>query len=504
MVRAVDTTDVAPLIELAGVGKRFGEVRALSGVDLAVGHGEVHAFVGENGAGKSTLVKVLMGVHRPDDGTLRVDGRERHYHSPHDALQDGVAGIAQEISLVPQRSVMENVFLGREPRRAGVIDTRALRRRLVELQARTGFQIPPDARAGSLSIADQQRVEILRALARDARVIVMDEPTAALSKTESEKLFEVVRRLRAGGTTVIYISHFLQEVLALADRVTILREGRVVRSGESARETTDSLVTAMLGRALGQVFPPKRPPAPGAPVRLAVRDLSRGSACRDIGFDVRAGEIVGFAGLVGSGRTEMARALIGADRADTATVAVDGRPVRIRAPKDSIRCGIAYLPESRKDDGLMMSRPAAENITLPHLRDISRVGVVTGANEASRCLDLLHRVKATVKGPRDPVRALSGGNQQKVLFARWLFSKPKVLIADEPTRGVDLGAKAAIYELIRELADEGIAVVVISSEHEELIGLSDRVLVMRGGRVVRELADDQITEDNIVSAALTV
>jgi ABC-type sugar transport system ATPase subunit len=491
-----------PVIELSGVGKEFGAVQALADIDLDVTPGEVHALVGENGAGKSTLGKIVMGAHTPSAGVLKIDGIERTFHSPRDALSHGLTGISQEIALAPQRSVMENVFLGREPHRRGVIRRRELRAQFRDLDERTGFGIPADAKVGSLSIADQQRVEILAAVARDARVIVMDEPTAALSAVESEQLFGVLRQLRASGTTVIYISHFLKEVLSLADRITVLRDGRIVQSGPAMGETEESLITSMLGRPLTQTFPRKCAPGADAPVRLSVRGVSRGRV-RDVSFDVRAGEIVGLAGLIGSGRTETARVLFGADPAEHASVSVDERPVDVRSPRDAMRQGIVYLPESRRDDGLMMGRTGTDNVALPHLRQFSRFGVLRLRDQARRCAAMLERVQASSHAATAPVGTLSGGNQQKVLFGRCLLDEPKVFIADEPTRGIDIGAKVALYSLISDLASRGTAVVIISSEHEELIGLAHRVLVMRGGSIVAELEDDEINEENIVSAALT-
>jgi simple sugar transport system ATP-binding protein/ribose transport system ATP-binding protein len=431
-----------------------------------------------------------------------VRGERRSYKSPHEALRDGVTGIAQEISLVPLRSAMENVFLSREPRRFGVISRRALGRKYCELDQRVGFGIDGEAIVADLSIADQQRLEILRALARDVDVIVMDEPTATLTSVESERLFAMVRELRGSGKTIVYISHFLQEVLDLADRVTVLRDGALVRTADAADETPATLVRSMLGRPLSHTFPAKRPPAGDAPVVLEVRNASRPPVCQDVSFSVRAGEIVGLAGLVGAGRSELARLVFGADAGGHAIVRLEGGDVRIRSPRDAIRAGVVYLPESRKDDGLIMARTAAENVSLAHASQVSRLGVIQGGSERRRCEQLLAQVHTTTKAPNDPVSALSGGNQQKVLFARCLFSTPKVLIADEPTRGVDVGAKVAIYELLRELSDAGMAIVIISSESEELIGLAHRVLVMRAGRIVAELEGDQVDEAAIVSAAL--
>lgn len=493
-----------PIIQLAGVAKHFGGVHALSDITLSITPGQVHALVGENGAGKSTLGKIIIGALRPDAGAMQVSGRHVEYHSPRDALADGVTGIAQEIALVPARSVMENVFLGQQPSRLGVVSHKRLRQRYVELEERTNFnlRIDPDAEVGTLSLADQQQVEILRALARNAKVVVMDESTAALAKTEAKQVFDVVRQLRRNGTTVIYISHFLQEVLDLADHITVLRDGRLVKSVPVADETVDSIVASMLGRPLVQTFPEKRSPQPGAPVRLSVQGLTSGEACQDISFEVRAGEILGLAGLIGAGRTETARAIFGADPAESGTVALDGAVVDLKHPRDAIERGLAYVPESRKDLGLFMERSLIENISLPHLGTFARAGVVRRRREARSCERLLDQVSVPAERSAERVVTLSGGNQQKVLIARWLLSKPSVLIADEPTRGVDVGAKSSIYELIRRLADEGVAIVLISSEHEELIGLANRVLVMRGGRIVVELNEGQISEDRILSAAL--
>jgi ABC-type sugar transport system ATPase subunit len=491
----------APHGELRAVSKRFGGVQALADVDLTIARGSIHGLVGENGAGKSTLGKIIAGVHRPDRGELWIDGRRVDYRSPRHALGDGVTMIAQEPTLVPHRSVLENVFLGIERGRLGLVRGRALRRRYARLVDEVELELPPNVLARNLRVADRQKAEILRAVARRARLIVMDEPTSALTADEAERLFEVVRRLRDRGTTIVYVSHFLDEVLALVEAVTVLRDGRLVRNAAAAEETADRLVSAMLGRSLELAFPDKSHPPPDAPVVFRVRHLSRSGAISNVSFEVRAGEIVGLAGLIGSGRSEVARAIVGADRRDGGELEIGGRLAKIRTPRDGVRAGVVMLPEDRKTQGLLMLRSIVDNITLPHLRTVSRAGVLAPRRERHGSVELMRRVDVRAKGPGARVSTLSGGNQQKVLFAKWLFRPPRVFIADEPTRGVDVGAKRAIWELIHDLAADGKAVLLISSEHEEVLGLAHRVLVMRGGRIVAELDRETMSEEALLRAA---
>jgi simple sugar transport system ATP-binding protein/ribose transport system ATP-binding protein len=490
-----------PHIELVGIGKRFGGVQALTDVSVTFERGQIHALVGENGAGKSTLGKIIAGVHRPDVGEMYVDGRHVDYRSPRDALNDGLTIIAQEPTLVPHRSVIDNVFLGIEPRRHGLINRRAMTRQYEDLVARAQLELPPNAYPRSLRVADQQKAEILRALARDVRLVVMDEPTSALTTDEVERLFEIARALRENGTTIIYVSHFLDEVLGLAETITVLRDGRHVRTAPASAETPQTLVQAMLGRSLELVFPAKSDLPADAPVVLSVRGLERGAAVRDVSFDVRAGEIVGLAGLIGSGRSEVARGIFGADRLDAGLIELDGKGVRIRSPRQAVRRRIAMLPEDRKTHGLLMLRSIVENITLPHLDQLTTAFTINRRKERRRARDLIERVDVRSKTGAARVSTLSGGNQQKVLFAKWLFRQPRVFIADEPTRGVDVGAKHAIYELIHSLAEDGMAIVLISSEHEELLGLAHRVLVMRAGKIVAEFDRHSMTEDAVLHAA---
>jgi len=490
-----------PLVEVRGVCKHFGGVQAVNDVSVAIEPATVHGLVGENGAGKSTLAKIIGGVHEPDSGELLIDGGPVRLRSPRDALAAGIATIAQEIALVPARSVLENVFLGMEPRRLGVVDRAAMRRRYNKLEERTGFGLDPDARVAGLRTAEQQKAEILRAIARDARLILMDEPTAALTADESRRLLETIAALTAAGTAVVLVSHYLEEVLEAAETVTVMRDGRVVRSGPAAKETPASLVNAMVGRALELTFPPKRAAPDDAPVVLEARGLSRTGAVDDVSLTVRAGEIVGLAGLVGSGRTEVARLIFGADRRDAGEVRVDGESVHIRGPQDAARVGIALVPESRKEQGLLMVRSIRENETLATLPEYATAGVVRGDRERERTEELSRRLDVRAPSTRVPVGSLSGGNQQKVLFAKWLATEPKVLIADEPTRGIDVAAKQQIHGLIADLAETGMGVLLISSEIEEVLGLAHRVLVMRRGRIVEELAGADATQETVMHAA---
>ncbi len=490
-----------PLVETRGVSKRFGGVQALDDVSIAIRVGGVHGLVGENGAGKSTLAKLIGGVHRPDEGVLLVDGEEVSFHAPRAALAAGIATIAQEIALVPAGSVVENVLLGIESHSGGVLRGRELRRRFDELNERTGFGLDGRAIVRTLRVADQQKVEIMRAIARNARLVLMDEPTAALTRDETERLLEIIRTLAAGGTAVVLVSHYLEEVLSVCDTVTVMRNGRLVRTGPTAGETAASLVASMLGRDLSLIFPAKTPPPGESPVVLEVRDLYGGPLVQDVSLTVRAGEIVGLAGLLGSGRSELARSIFGADRRESGEVLVDGRPVSIRSPRAAAALGIAMLPESRKEQGLFMMRPVRENMSVVGLEAFSTLGIVRRRSESRRTDELARELDVRTPSQELAVTRLSGGNQQKVLFAKWLMRTPKLLIADEPTRGVDVGAKRQIHELIVRLAREGMAVLLISSEVEEVLGLSHRVLVMRSGRLVAEFEGEAATDEAVMNAA---
>lgn len=495
---------LVPHVQLQAITKRFGATVALDGVDLSVRRGTVHALVGENGAGKSTVGKLVAGVHGPDSGRLYVGGEPVRFRTPRQALEHGCTIVAQELSLVPARTVIENVFLGFEEHSGPVVRKRKLERRFDELVSRSGIEVAGNITVRDLTVADQQKTEILRALARQAELVVMDEPTARLTAGESEVLRQVIRRLAEAGTTILFVSHFLDEVLEVADAITIMRDGRVVRNCAPAEETRSSLVESMIGRELDATFPAKRVPDRSARPVLMVRGLSRKGAFDHVDFEVGPGEIVVMAGLVGAGRSEVARAIYGADRPDAGTVELDGKPLAARNPTEAISSGLAMIPESRKAQGLQLLQSVGHNITLPHLAGLSRAGVVRTRLEQARAAELVDRVGIKAQSLGSAVTTLSGGNQQKVLFARSLFRTPRLLIADEPTRGVDVGAKRAIYDLIVDLAGAGTAVLVISSELEEVVGLAHRVLVMRRGQIAEELSGDSITDANVMRGAFGV
>jgi rhamnose transport system ATP-binding protein len=507
MAIAVTTSDVggrasapeaAPVLSIAHATKTFAGVHALEDVSLDLYPGEAHALVGENGAGKSTLVKILGGVHLPDGGTLLVQGEPVLLHGPRDAGERGIAVIYQEPTLFPDLSVAENVFIGRQPLRSGRrIDARAMDREVEAIFERLGVRIDPDRIARGLSIAEQQLVEIAKALSRDARVLIMDEPTAALSPVEAERLFGVVETLRAEGAAVVFISHRLEEVFALCQRVTVLRDGKLILSRPLEGLTSDDLVRAMVGRdLLGEKHEAHEP----GRVVLDVQRLTREGVFLDVSLEVRAGEVVALAGLVGSGRSEVARAVFGVDRYDAGTVAVDGRPLPKGSPTIAMRAGIGFVPEDRRQHGLVMEMSVARNIALTSLASLQKFGLIFGRTERNFGAEWARRLEVRYGGVSGPVSQLSGGNQQKVVLAKWLARRPKLLIVDEPTRGIDVGTKAEVHRLISSLAKDGIAVLVISSELPEVLVLADRILVMREGRLVAGMSRAEATEEAVVAA----
>ncbi|MGD9528836.1 MAG: sugar ABC transporter ATP-binding protein [Dehalococcoidia bacterium] len=481
----------------------FGGVLALRRGDLTVRRGTIHGLVGENGAGKSTLAKIIAGVHRPDGGELLVDGQVRHYHSPRAAIADGITMMTQELSLLPARTVLQNVYLGSEKATLGWVHTASIRRAYAELCDRVGLHLDPDCRVADLRVADQQKVELLRAFARDVQVIILDEPTAALSTLEAQQLLAAVARFRDRGLTIIYISHFLDEVLAISDDVTVLRDGAFVMSGSAAEHTPTSLVTAMAGRPLDVTFPEKVAAPADAPEVLRVTGVtSRDGLVRDVSFSVRRGEIVCLAGLVGSGRTETARCVYGANPYH-GRIEFLGRPAHWRHPSTAIAHGVTMVPEARKTQGILPTRAVRENLSLAFLRKLSTLGWIMSRREDAACRTQVDEldIRPTDTGRR--VADLSGGNQQKTLFGRTLMPGPALLIIDEPTRGVDVGAKRAIYELITERARRGLAILMISSETDEVLGLAHRILVMREGWIVGELDGMTTTKEEFVTTAFT-
>ena len=488
-------------VELRGIAKRYSGVAALQDVSVSIAGGEIHALVGENGAGKSTLGRIIGGAVSPDEGEILIDGRPVRLRSPRDAIEAGVALIDQELALAPEMSVLDNVFLGFERHHAGWLDRAAQRARYEQLAHRLGLEVSPRTRVGELRMADQQKVEVLRAMVRGARLIVMDEPTAALSRVEAQRLLQVARDVRAEGTTIVFVSHFLADVLAISDTITVLKDGRHIKTVPAEGQTEDLLVTSMLGRPLDKLFPEPRLKTREAPFVLEVRGLTRRPAFEDVSFGVRSGEIVGVAGLVGSGRSEVAHAVFGADRPDSGEILIGGTRVRPRSPRDMVRAGVALLPESRKEQGLVMLRSVLDNVMLAHSDAASTVGVLRPGAQREAARRVLSGVDVRMASTSLPVSALSGGNQQKVALAKWLVAQPRLLIADEPTRGVDVGARRAIYDLLVDLADRGVGVLVISSELDEVLGLAHRVLVMRAGRLVAEYPRARAEEAVVMRAA---
>ena len=490
---------------MQGIDKRFLGVPALRDAHFEVARGEVHALIGQNGAGKSTLIKILTGVHTRDAGRIEFDGREVAFPSPHAAQLAGLSTIYQEVNLVPFRSVAENIFLGREPKRFGLIDWRRTNRDAAAILHRLDLDVDVTRPLHDYAIATQQMTALARALSTEAKLVIMDEPTSALAEQEVQTLFRVIRRLRDDGISVVFVSHRLDELYAVSDRVTVMRDGRTVAERPMAEISRYELVSTMLGRELAEQLSHRRGDdgvADRPPVLEAV-DLHRGRALDGVSVTIRPGEIVGLAGLLGSGRSETARAIFGADPLDSGTVSVRGAPVQLRSPRDAVEHKIGFASEDRGTEGIIPQLSVRENITLALLPHLRRHGVVDRGRQAEIVARFITAIGVKCSSPEQPVRELSGGNQQKVLLARWLCTDPELLILDEPTRGIDIGAKRDIQLLVRQLADDGLAVLLISSELEEIIADSNRVVTLRDGRSVAELSGDEITEDALMHAMAT-
>ncbi|MFT3989554.1 sugar ABC transporter ATP-binding protein [Aestuariivirga sp.] len=493
----------SPLLELKGVSKSFGGIRVLTNVDFDMRPGEVHALMGENGAGKSTLIKIIAGLHQPSGGEMRVNGKPVTFASPREAHAAGIATVHQELLLFPELTVAENIFLGQAPRtKLGALDWSTMRSRaralLDDLDSR---ELDVDQKVGSLSVANRQRVEIARALSQDARIVIMDEPTAALAEADVQRLMAIVRKLKARGVAIVYVSHRMPEIFALADRVTVLRDGAHVGTKAIGEVDENQLVAMMVGRAIDRLYPQGHGEAGAAALEL--RGVSYRNVIRDISFTLKRGEILGLAGLVGSGRTETALTIFGITPATAGEILVDGKTVSIASPEAARDLGIAYVPEDRGLQGLIRIQTIEDNIALAGLKRLTRGLFMDTARIRQDAVEAIKRFGIRARGPGQLVRQLSGGNQQKVVLGKWLATNPKILIVDEPTRGIDVGAKAEIHVLMRKLADEGMAILMISSELPEVLGMSDRVMVMNSGRIAGEFPRKDATPEAVGQAMMT-
>jgi ABC-type sugar transport system ATPase subunit len=498
---ATESGGHSPLLSMQNIGKKFSGTTALDSVFLDISAGEVHALVGENGAGKSTLGKVMGGSLRPDTGQILVYGKPVQLSKPADALNLGIAVMEQEITLAPDLTVMENVLLGLEPSKLGFTDRSEMKSHFLVSLNESGFELHPDAPVGELSLAHQQQVEILRALSRKARLLLMDEPTAALQASDAKRLHEIIRRLSRSGVSVVLVSHFLEEVLELSDRVSVLRGGKNAGSHKAATTSVSELIECMLGEALTHNYPTIPRPATDSPVAFSATEATSGTTLRGIDVSVRRGEVIGLFGLVGSGRSEFAQAIFGADPHVQGRFTLNGEEYKPTSPERALQQGLSLLPESRKDQGLFLELGQRENTTMSSTTLFQKLGYVDKQAEQRQATTALRRFGVDRISLEDPVRNLSGGNQQKVLFAKCLMREPKVLILDEPTRGVDVGARRSIYDSIAEMAATGMAVIVISSDVDEVSNLAHRLYVIRQGSVVAELDQQEFGHDKILNLA---
>jgi len=494
----MDVKDI--YLEMSGITKSFPGVRALDGVDFSLCRNEIHALVGENGAGKSTLMNMLGGNLKPDQGVIRLDGKPVTIAGPIESLRMGIGFVHQESNLLPNLTVQENVFLAREKLGRGLLDRRAMRKEILQVNQRLGYQLDPDARVGSLHLAEQQCVEITRALLCEPRILILDEPTAALDDSEVSRLFDIVRRLRDEGVAVIYISHRLDEIFQLADRITVLKDGRVVGSRNVGEITKDDVVTMMVGRVLQDIYP-KRDDAVFGQALLKVEHLEIPGRVHDVSFAVHAGEIVGLGGMEGQGQRDTVRAVFGDVPFARGRITANGLELKSGGIRRRIRRGVGYVTHDRRGEGLVLNESVRKNSALASLYRRSRLGFVDAAAEKREVGENIAKMQIKTAGMEQKVANLSGGNQQKVMLARWLMTKPKVLIIDEPTKGVDVGARMSVYQIIDQLTREGIGIVMLTSDMMELIGLSDRVLVFYEGRITRELKRGEATEERIMRAA---
>ena len=496
-----ETTQVV-LLSMTDVSKSFGGVHALRGVSMNVRHGEVHALVGENGAGKSTLMNVLGGIIEKDSGEVEFQGQLVHFVTPAESQAAGIAIIHQELAMLPSLAVMENIFMGRMPARGGWITWKDMEQRTRELLAEVGLEVAPQTRVRDLSTSQSQLVEIAKALSLNASLIIMDEPNSSLTELETQRLFEVIHTLKAKNVAIIYVSHRIEEVLQIADRITVLRDGQYIGTLAQAEATIDKVIGMMVGRELQHLSRPEEQHI--GRMLLEVKGLTRQGVIEEVSFNLRKGEILGLAGLVGAGRSETVRVIFGADPRDSGEVLLDGKPITFKSPKDAIDHGLGMVPEDRKKLALFMTKPVRWNISMTQLPRISPSGIIRARKESTLANDFVQRLRVRVPNIETLERNLSGGNQQKTVLARWLATNPKLLILDEPTHGVDVGAKAEIYEMMRELAKQGIGIILISSELPEILAMSNRIVVMHEGRVTGVLDHAEATEDKIMAYATGV
>ncbi|WP_428848863.1 sugar ABC transporter ATP-binding protein [Virgibacillus siamensis] len=491
-----------PFIEMEGINKSFSGNHVLKDVHFSVRKGEVHALMGENGAGKSTLIKILTGIHKRDDGVVKLNGKEVHFSHPKEAEEKGIITIHQELNIIPHLTVMENMFLGKDITygKTGVLNTKEMRKQCLANLKKLGVtNIHPNDTAGDLSVGKQQMIEIAKGLSANAELIVMDEPTAALTDHEIDSLFQIVHALREQGVSIVYISHRMEEIFHICDRITVLRDGQYIGT-ETINDTSfEQVVKMMVGRELGQRFPDKQN-KPGDVV-LEVRNFNRKGLFSNIDFDVKKGEILGVAGLMGAGRSEIMETIFGYAKKTKGTILLDGKKITIKHPFDAIKAGIGFITEDRKAKGLIVDFSIRDNISLPNMTEVSRNGVILKKKEQDLINRLIDRLQVKTTGPSQQAKSLSGGNQQKVVIAKWLGIAPKVLILDEPTRGVDIGAKKEIYSIMNELSQNGVAIIMVSSELPEVLGVSDRIMVIREGNIEKIFNRNEADQEKIMTAA---